>query len=81
MRVASSSAATVLTAMVGENYVFIDFAEVLIGRPPRTFHSFYEAADEACISRLMGGIHFLTAIEKGKEEGRKLGEFVIEKLN
>jgi hypothetical protein len=79
--VASSSAAAILTAMVGENYVFIDSAEVPFGRPPRTFHSFYEASDEACISRLMGGIHFLTAIEKGKEEGRKLGEFVIEKLN
>jgi len=79
--VASSSAATVLTKMVGPDYVFTDSAEVLFGRPPRTFNSFYEAADEACISRLMGGIHFFTAIKNGKEEGRKLGSFVISKLN
>jgi hypothetical protein len=79
--VASSSAASILTKMVGANYIFTDSAEVPFGRPPRTFNSFYEAADEACISRLMGGIHFLTAIKNGKEEGRKLGEFVISKLN
>jgi len=79
--VASSSAATILTLIVGENYAFTDSAEVPFGRPQRAFHSFYEAADEACISRLMGGIHFLTAIENGKEEGRKLGKFIVEKLN
>ncbi len=79
--VASSSAATILTKMVGPNYVFTDSAEVPFGRPPRTFNSFYEAADEACISRLMGGIHFLTAVKNGKDEGRKLGSLVISKLN
>ncbi|HXL55821.1 MAG TPA: vanadium-dependent haloperoxidase [Chitinophagaceae bacterium] len=79
--VASSSAATVLTQMLGPNYIFTDSAEVPFGRPARTFNSFYQAADQACISRLMGGIHFLPAIENGKEEGRKLGNFIISKLN
>lgn len=78
--VASSGAATVLTQMVGDKYVFTDSAEVLFGRPARTFHSFYEAANEACISRMYGGIHFITAIEKGKAEGRSVGSFVITKL-
>lgn len=78
--VASSSAATVLTQMVGENYVFTDSAEVAYGRPARRFNSFYEAADQASISRLYGGIHFLTAITNGKEEGRKVGRYVMVKL-
>ncbi len=78
--VVSSSAATVLTQMVGSNYAFTDSAEVPFGRPTRHFNSFYEAADQASISRLYGGIHFITAITNGKEEGRKLGAFVIDKL-
>ena len=78
--VASSSAATVLTQMVGEKYFFIDSAEVPHGRPARSFNSFYEAADQAAISRFYGGIHFMTAIKNGKEEGRKVGNYLMEKL-
>lgn len=78
--VVSSSAATILTQMVGDNYVFTDSAEVPFGRPTRHFNSFYEAADQAAISRLYGGIHFITAIAIGKDEGRKVGNFVMQKL-
>ena len=79
--VASSSAATILTKMIGANYVFTDSTEVPYGRPTRTFHSFYEAADQASISRLYGGIHFITAIEKGKDQGRKIGSFILNRLD
>ncbi len=65
---ASSSAATVLTQIVGDNYVFTDSAEVPFGRPSRTYNSFYEAADQAGISRLYGGIHFMPAIETEKQK-------------
>jgi hypothetical protein len=78
--VASSSAATVLTQIVGNNYVFTDSAEVPFGRPSRTYNSFYEAADQAGISRLYGGIHFMPAIDKGKDQGRDVGSFVMDKL-
>lgn len=78
--VVSSSAATVLTQMVGDNYAFTDSAELPFGRPTRHFNSFYEAADQASVSRLYGGIHFITAITNGKEQGRKVGNFVIDKL-
>lgn len=78
--VASAAAATVLTKMIGEQYGFVDSAEVPYGRPAQSFRSFYEAADQASISRLYGGIHFNTAIEKGKEQGRKIGTFVLSKL-
>lgn len=79
--VASSSAATILTKAIGEKYEFVDSTEVPYGRPMRTFHSFYEAADEASISRMYGGIHFRTAIEKGKVQGRNIGRFVLQKLD
>lgn len=79
--VVSSSAATVLTKMIGDRYEFVDSTEVPYGRPKRTFNSFFEAADQASISRMYGGIHFITAIEKGKEQGRKIGSFILSKLN
>lgn len=78
---ASASAAVVLTKMVGDNYFFLDSIEVPFGRPVRKFRSFYEASDQASISRLYGGIHFMTAIKNGQEEGKKIGNYVMEKLN
>jgi hypothetical protein len=78
--VVSSSAATVLTQMVGNNYVFTDSAEVPFGRPTRRFNSFYEASEQASISRLYGGIHFISALINGTEQGRRVGNFVMDKL-
>ena len=78
--VASSCAATILTKMVGGNYAFTDSAEVPYGRPIRKFDSFYQAADQASISRFYGGIHFINALEKGKVEGRSVGSFILSKL-
>ena len=40
-----------------------------------SFASFTEAADEAGISRLYGGIHFRSAIELGLEQGRCIGAY------
>jgi hypothetical protein len=78
--VISSSAATMLTTLVGDNYKFIDSAEVDFGRPPRTFTSFSEAANEASMSRLYGGIHFLNALLIGIEEGRNVATYAVNKL-
>ncbi len=78
--VASSAAATILTKMVGDKYAFIDSTEVPYGRLTRKFNSFYEAAGQASISRLYGGIHFMPAIENGKAEGRKVGNFIMARL-
>ena len=46
----------------------------------RTFKSFDEAADQAAISRLYGGIHFRPAIEVGVKQGHQVGEFVFKKI-
>jgi len=75
--VVSGSAATILTELFGENYAFTDFTEVPYGMPPRSFQSFFEASDEAAISRMYGGIHFMPAIENGKSQGRQVGQHVL----
>jgi hypothetical protein len=49
--VQSAAVATVLTDIFGER-PFIDGTHVELGLPPRSFKSFFEAADEAAISRL-----------------------------
>ena len=46
----------------------------------RNFSSFYEAADEAGISRFYGGIHFMNAINQVSAQGKKVGKVVLQKL-
>jgi hypothetical protein len=76
----SASAAAVLTNLVGDNYAFVDSTEVPYGRPIRTFKSFFEASDQASISRLYGGIHFLNSLDSSKDKGREIGALVAGKL-
>ena len=65
----------VLTAFFGENYAFEDKTGSPDGRNPRNYKSFHEAAEEAGISRLYGGIHFHSAIVDGLAQGRCIGEY------
>jgi hypothetical protein len=69
----SSAAATVLTHLFGEGFAFTDATHADDGLPARSFGSFWEAAEEAGISRLYGGIHFRAAIERGLDQGRCVG--------
>ena len=78
--VASTAAATVLTALLGDKIVFDDNTEIDYGLPVRRFNSFNEAANEAAISRLYGGIHYREAIVNGQTQGKALGEFIRAKL-
>ncbi|MGE0500862.1 MAG: vanadium-dependent haloperoxidase [Rhizobiaceae bacterium] len=71
----SGAMGAVLTAFFGENYAFEDKTGSPDGRNPRNYKSFNEAADEAGISRLYGGIHFHSAIVDGLAQGRCIGEF------
>jgi len=66
----------VLTDFFGENFVFEDHTGSPDGRNPRNFKSFHEAAEEAGISRLYGGIHFHSAIVDGLTQGRCIGDQV-----
>ena len=77
--VISTSAAEVLTRFFGDQFSFKDSVETYLGLPSRRFGSFYEAAAEARISRLYGGIHFRDAIENGGFVGEEIGRFIINK--
>lgn len=77
--VISSASAVVLTHLLGDNFGFDDSSEVYFGLPVRKFTSFYQAADEAAISRLYGGIHFRDAIEAGVGQGKAIGHYILQK--
>lgn len=78
--VISTAAAEILTSYFGDNFEFLDSSEVYFGLPEREFKSFNQAAAEAAISRLYGGIHFRDAIENGVDQGRAIGKFIRSKI-
>jgi hypothetical protein len=78
--VVSSAAAEILTYFLGDAFAYADDSEVMFEIPVRNFRSFREAAEEASISRLYGGIHFRDAIVNGQTEGRAVGNHIISKL-
>lgn len=77
--VISTASAEVLTQFFGDRFAFTDTVETYLSLPARSFSSFYEAASEARISRLYGGIHFRDAIENGGDTGEEIGKLVIQK--
>lgn len=78
--VISNAAATVLTDVFGDNFSFADSTEMEYGLPVRSFPSFNDAAAEAAISRLYGGIHYRRAIEQGATQGKRVGALVVERV-
>lgn len=79
--VASSAAATVLTHIFGDSYAFVDATEIPYGLPVRSYRSFDQAAQEAAISRLYGGIHYKPAIELGVSQGKQVGQHVLRNIS
>jgi hypothetical protein len=76
--VVSGAVAEVLTSYFGDNVSFVDDThDNQPGYRNRSFNSFYEAADEAAWSRLYGGIHFRSGIINGVEQGRLVGQEVL----
>ncbi len=78
--VISAAAATTAIAFFGTALAFHDTTEVKYLNMSRKFTSIQQAADEAGISRLYGGIHFRSAIEQGKTQGNRIGERYIQQL-
>lgn len=72
----SGAAASVLTAALGAPFPFTDGTHLDDGIPERDFPDFATAAREAADSRLYGGIHFRSAIDRGLEQGACVGAFV-----
>lgn len=78
--VASAAAATILSSLVSDQYHFLDSTELEYGLPVREFESFRDASDEAAISRLYGGIHYMPAITEGVKLGNDVGDLVLSKI-
>ncbi|WP_240347814.1 vanadium-dependent haloperoxidase [Longitalea arenae] len=78
--VISTTAAEVLTYLMGDNFNFTDNSEEIFDIPARNFTSFRQAAEEAAISRLYGGIHYRDAIVNGQQQGKQLGAFIVGRL-
>ncbi len=78
--VISSAAAYILTQVLGSDFSYTDDVEVKYGLEKRNFSSFFEASDQAAISRLYGGIHYMPAITDGVDQGKKIGQYIADKL-
>jgi hypothetical protein len=76
----SASAATILTQLLGENFSFEDTSDLEYIGMKRSFRSFNEAAQQASLSRVYGGIHYFTGVEAGAIQGTKVGEYYIAKF-
>ncbi|WP_420455974.1 vanadium-dependent haloperoxidase [Rubrivirga sp.] len=78
--VISGAAAEALTALYGDEVSFVDTVEIPYGLPARPFASFRQAAEEAAISRLYGGIHYRMAADHGLEQGRGVGGLHVDRV-
>jgi len=75
----SGASAEVLNALFGA-VTFVDNANADLGFDNRSFSSFYEAADEAALSRLYGGIHYPMGNNQGITQGLCIGASINERV-
>ena len=76
----SAAAATVLATMF-KNTAFKDSSEREWGWPDRSFSTTDKAAIEVSNSRFYGGIHFYPSVTTAYEQGKKIGNLVMSKIN
>jgi hypothetical protein len=79
--VVSGAAGEALTALLGEDRAFVDSTHIASGIEPRLYASFEDAATEASISRLYGGIHYPMAIEHGKTQGVCVARALLDRIS
>jgi hypothetical protein len=73
----SAAAATILTSIFGDNYAFADATDEADTLKPRSFPSFWAAANEAGNSRLYAGIHYRAAIDNGLSQGKCIAAYAV----
>jgi hypothetical protein len=76
----TASSAEVLTLLFGDNFAFHDNSDSAYIGMTRDFASFRQAAEEASISRLYGGIHFRPALDTGNARGAMVGKHLLRKV-
>jgi hypothetical protein len=76
----SAAAAEAITSVLGDNFPYRDTSELEFGIQSRDFTSFRQAALEANISRVYGGIHYRFDCDNGNRKGVLLGQYVVQRL-
>lgn len=76
----SSSAAEALTSVYGDNFAYTDSSELEFGIANRKFTSFRQAADENNWARFYGGLHYHNSCITSTEQGRLVGDWVVQHL-
>lgn len=76
----SGAAESVLGAFFGSNTAFVVRPDPSVKLGSRSFDSFHQAAEEAGISRIYGGIHYAHDNTDGLALGRSLGQTIIDTL-
>lgn len=71
------AAEIVLTSVFGRDTGFTTNTDTSLNLAPRTFRNFKEAAEEAGMSRVYGGVHWMSDNRDGLLAGRNLGKYVI----
>jgi hypothetical protein len=71
----SGAAATILARFYGTDRIAFTTGSDAVPGVLRTFEGFNDAAAEAAMSRLYGGIHFRSAIQDGLVAGVEIGEW------
>ncbi|MCX8481157.1 MAG: vanadium-dependent haloperoxidase [Sediminibacterium sp.] len=77
----SAAVAESLTNIFGDKFNYIDSTETPFGIKPRSFSSFRQAALENNIARFYGGIHYHSSCIISTNQGIKVGQFIVSKLN
>ena len=73
----SGAADAVMSSVFGSDFGFADKGDKSVNTL-RTYENFAQAADESGISRVYGGIHFMSANVDGLSSGRNLGNYVVQ---
>lgn len=76
----SAAAAEVMTSWFGDKLSFTDTSLLEFGIKSRRITSFRDAAKEAAMSRLYGGIHYRFDNNEGNKAGTRLGIFIVQRL-
>jgi hypothetical protein len=76
----STAVAVVMEHIFDPNTTFKDSTERAWGWPDRSFASFRQASDEAGMSRFYGGIHYLPSVLVARDQGIRVGNYVMTKL-
>lgn len=77
----SAAAATIMEDLFGNTGPLTDHTYDYMGFAPRTYSSFSAIAEEAGLSRLYAGIHYMPGINAGLVQGRKVAGNIYSNKN